>query len=268
MSAESTSIYGLTPEAPEPPEDDPYRKHYAEFYRRSVNPLLADARFLKALNAIRQQQRSELHRARAGHSKFLGPFVLSIQEQGQDPAEFLGKLLDMAPLLTAIAVTKNLSARSRENFWAVGTGKTWKSLKELPRRLRSMADEIQRLNDSPLFAPEQAISSKAPTAQYARQQFARLPALLRIYARWLEVWISKIPGFMAQQFPPRRGRAETVVALSQLVKIASGSYCDEEVSELLSAADAFLNPSDKRRDGFDARVLATMRYRLKVEKKS
>jgi hypothetical protein len=272
MDARGSTLYGIessafgqlsAPKEVENPNEDFGKKLIADFYRENVPRLLADAGFRAALNPLREFQKEHLRRAEKGQGRRSG-LVSECRKEQKDPSELLEGLMNIAPFLAALAVGKNARKRDWESLWTFGTGKTWKSLREFPRRLRSMADEVERLNKSHLFSPERAITKKTPHANFAKTQFARLPACLNLYASWIEMWASKIPSLTGEHSRRQRGRGDYVYGLSVIIAILTGRFHDEKVSDLLNAADLALNPeSQQRAPRFHPQTLADLRSRQK-----
>lgn len=263
-AAKVSDMYGLTPAAlSENPDGDFRTKLIADFYRMHVPHLLADAGFCAALDPLQQLQKEHLHRAERGQGKLSG-LVSHWRKEQQDPGELLDGLMRFVPFLAALAVRRNAGKGGWENLWTIDTGKTWKSLREFPRRLRRIADEVERLNRSPFFCPEHAITAKTPSANFAKTQFTRLPAHLNIYASWIEVWTSKLPAYMGADARGPRGFGQFVYSLSLMISILTGRFCDEEASTLLNAADLALNPESlKSEPRFHPQTLADIRSRLR-----
>ena len=161
-STELSGMYCLTPASlPEKSDGDFRTRVIADFYRMHVPSLLADAGFCAALDPLQQYQKEHLDRAERGQGKLSG-LVSQCRKEQQEPGELLDSLMKFVPFLAAILVKRNTGKGGLELLWTVDTGKTWKSLRDFPRRLRRMADEVERLNKSPFFSPEQAITAKNP----------------------------------------------------------------------------------------------------------
>jgi hypothetical protein len=255
-------MYGLTPASLSEESDGDFRtKVIADFYRMHVPRLLADAGFCAALNPLQQFQKEHLYRAERGQGKLSG-LVSQWRKEEQEPGELLDGLMKFVPFLAAIVVNRNTGKGGLEDLWTVDTGMTWKSLRDFPRRLRRMADEVERLNKSPFFSPEHAITAKNPSANFAKIQFTRLPAHLNMYASWIEVWASKLPEYMGPRGP--RGFGQFGYSLSLMISILTGRFHDKEVSTLLNASDLALNPASSKNDPrFHPQTLADIRSRLK-----
>jgi hypothetical protein len=149
--------------------------------------------------------------------------------------------LDLSSLLAFLACTgvsrQGGARKTWEKLWSVGTGKTWKALKDFPCRLRGLADEVERINSSIFFAPQQYVTAETVKATIVRRRFSELPVVLRLYGSALEQHVRRVPGLIAQNFPPSpRGYSKSIFKLSELVKGATGRYHDKEVTELLNAA--------------------------------
>jgi hypothetical protein len=240
-----------------------HEKQLGEFYRANVPPLLANGRFRKALRALRQRQDDALGGALSTRRDALGAFIRQAQEQ-PDLRGTLLSLLDMVPLLAALAVMKGPRRETWEQLWAVGTGKTWKALQEFPDRLRRMADEVEQLNAGPFFDPGRWITDGTLEGRIAKRRFSLLPGILRMYATWVEVCVEKIT---KQHFPAKRsGHSFLVGFLSTLVKLSTGRFYDKEVAGVLTAAGLVLNGLGDK--GFDPQTLADLRLRSRQKLKS
>jgi hypothetical protein len=249
----------------ENPEPDWKRKLTSDFYQMTVPRLLADRRYCEAVKTLRRRQAEALKRAEKSGKGPLSWIAVKTGEERRDCERILSSLLDFVIFVTAVGVTKSANRGTDERLWSVGTGKTWKALTEFPRRLSNMAREIEQLNESPMFCPERAINAKTPSASYARIQFSRLPATLRMYGMWVEVWTRKIPIVMGELLGrPSRGKSETLVFLSYLIALVTGRLNDNDTAELLNAADLVLNPeTDKGEPRFHPQTLADLRSRRK-----
>jgi hypothetical protein len=184
----------------------------------------------------------------------------------QTDADFKRLLETLLPILACLAVPRR-SGRVRKSIeaaWAHGTGKTWKGIKGLPDRLRRVADEVQKINDSNFFSPEMWITKDTTQAKIAKGHFLRLPGVLRIYGAWLEVLANeRIPAAWQSQLPPpARGHSPSLFWLSDLVKACTGRFRDREVCDLLDAAAAALGV----RYQFDPTLLAQARSRHRRQK--
>jgi hypothetical protein len=175
-------------------------------------------------------------------------------------------LVELLPLLACLAImTKRKSSRREtwEKFWPVGTGKTLKALKDFPRRIRGIADEVERVNSNPFFNPSSWITKETTDARIVRRRFTQLPGLLCLYATSLELLIGRLPSLTAQAYPPpTHGHSDFVFLLSGSVKMATGRFRDREVAELLNAAALALGEDYE----FDALTLAQARSRRRATK--
>ena len=169
-------MYCLTPASlPEKSDGDFRTRVIADFYRMHVPSLLADAGFCAALNPLQQYQKEHLDRAERGQGKLSG-LVSQCRKEQQEPGELLDSLMKFVPFLAAILVKRNTGKGGLELLWTVDTGKTWKSLRDFPRRLRRMADEVERLNKSPFFQPRASDHRQKSRCQFCQDSahpFAR-----------------------------------------------------------------------------------------------
>jgi hypothetical protein len=182
---------------------------------------------------------------------------------------------DLAGPLTAfvcLAVSpRGQYRRSWEKLWTLETGKTWKALKDFPRRLENMADEVERVNSSFFFSPAQIANAKTLKAEFARKHFNQLPGILHVYAAALEAHIERTPDLTARIFPqsPGGGPSQWVLLLSYTVKQATGKWRDREVAELLNAGARVLGEvRPEQEDRFDALTIAQARARFKKKPKT
>ena len=155
-------------------------------------------------------------------------------------------LKDEVIVWAAAAVGKSTRKADWGEFWASGTRKSWKALKEFPKRVRKMVKDLDRLHRSTNFGQE-----------YARQ-FWSLPSSLSDYADWMTSRIEKMPMNRA-----RHGNPQWAVHLSRRAKALTGHFCDKEVAQLLNAVDLALNGERDRDMGFDAQTIADFRFRRK-----
>jgi hypothetical protein len=117
-------------------------------------------------------------------------------------------------------------------YWARGTGKTWKALGEFPNRLEKIADELKRINKAdPHFCARRRGDDLSRSALLRLQaDCMRLPTMVQDYAKALRGrnWVVAVA-------TPRSGSADALFQLTTTVKFATGKYHDQEVSELLNA---------------------------------
>jgi len=176
--------------------------------------------------------------------------------------------MDLASLLASFACMEVYQKRGKgkkslEKFWPVGTGKTWKALREFPERLRRMAKEIEQVNRSSFFAPPFFVNAKTTQAGLVRKRFEQLPGIITLYATGLEMHIARVPKLWAQSLPQSpQGPSLVLLGLSHTVKVCTGKWRDKEVAELLNAAAIALG--EKRE--YDALYIAQARARWKKKK--
>jgi len=164
--------------------------------------------------------------------------------------------------LASVAIAKKAPRKTWEKLWAGGTNKTWKALKDFPKRLRGMADEVKQVSTGTLFDFEVMpwITEGTVGAQVFKQRLQQLPGILNLYAASLENMTKRLPTVFLKHagVPSRKGRnSQCVLVLSQLVEALTGRFCDQEVASLLNAAACALGESFK----IDALDLAQARYR-------
>jgi hypothetical protein len=158
-----------------------------------------------------------------------------------------------------------MSRKEWEKLWLLGTGKTWKALKEFPGRLRSMAKEVEQINASLIFSPANFANVDTRVAAIIRKRLNLLPSIMRFYAAGLESHIVRIPKQFAESFPrfPKE-HSPWLVKLSHLVKLITGKWHDREVAELLNTAAIALGEKAQ----YDALTVAQARSRFKRKPKS
>jgi hypothetical protein len=155
---------------------------------------------------------------------------------------------------------RGVSRQTREDFWSLQTGKTWKALKDFPARLRNMADEVKQVSRGIAFDPQKWIPDDTATRRFAKRQFVLLPGGLRVFASYIEKQIDRLPVMSASHLPPKKhGYSQFVVHVSLLIKFLTGRYRDAEAAELLESAALALG-TNKR---FDIQTLQKLRSRHK-----
>jgi hypothetical protein len=180
-----------------------------------------------------------------------------------DPAlrEVFGLLL---PLLACLAVPRRGGGTKKafEGIWSSKTGKTWKALKEFPSRLRNVAVEVERINNSEFLSPALWIRGDETGARLLKGHCGRLPGVLRFYAGAMDKILTElVPALFKRHLPPdRRGHSSSLFGLSNLVKAMTGRFHDEEVCDLLDATALALGVNRKRQ--FNPVLLAQARSRL------
>jgi hypothetical protein len=155
----------------------------------------------------------------------------------------LDQVLTMLVYLAVLP--QGISAQDRLRLWTLGTGKSWKALKEFPERLRNMAKEIENTNNSYFFGPRNWLNPTTVRGRVALDQFSLLPGGLRVYAAFIESVTSRLP--IAASNDPllvKVGRhSRWVLGLSDIVKAVTGRFHDAQASALLNAAYCVLNPN-------------------------
>lgn len=216
-----------------------------------------DAKMLRVEKDIRYEKALDAIMVRVNIRSLLGGSTVSV-------AAYTDVLASAADLLTTLACASVIPNRSMSKKFkearAEGTGKTWKAVKEFPKRIKSMADEMERVNTSTFLAPEKAIKRKARGAKMARQKFRDLPSLMRVFGTALERQIEVISLLNADVFP----RTPTHEYLMLAVRSWTGKPHDKEVAELLNAAGTILGG----KSDFDALALAQSRLRSRKMKRT
>jgi hypothetical protein len=117
------------------------------------------------------------------------------------------------------------------HYWARGTGKTWKVLREFPGRLEKIADEVKRINnaDPSFYAHRRSRDLSRFELLRLQEQVMQLPVVMRVYAEALRERNAAV-----SVATPRSGSLEGLFQLSETMKFLTGTYHDQEVSELLN----------------------------------
>jgi hypothetical protein len=141
-----------------------------------------------------------------------------------------------------------------DRYWARGTGKTWKALREFPNRLETLADEVERINraDHLFFARRRGKDLSRFELQRLQQNCIQVPTMIRIYAEALRERNATV-----SVATPPSGRSEGLFQFTELVKWLSGVYHDQQISELLNTVAVALG----ERKQFDAITVAQARFR-------
>ena len=218
----------------------------SKWFNKQIDRVKKDSRYAKALQAIRDRIKGPL----------LGPDDL--------PSEFPATLASASDFLTFMACAAVIPNRANRKAYqgagTEGTDKTWKAIREFPKRIERMAVEIERLNRGTLLAPEQQINPKAPDAEVARQNFRELPANMRLCATALEGRIGIVSRLTADVFP----RTPPHDYLARAVWSWTGKAHDKLVAELLNAVGIALGG----KSDFDALTLAQARSRRKKKERT
>lgn len=173
---------------------------------------------------------------------------------------------DAVALFASLAVVKTAKRQSFEQLWAQNTGKTWKTLKQFPERLRNMAKEVKLMNASSFFSPKLLVADKVPSdsIQNIVSRFSDLPDILYYYANGVEAVLQKLPAATSEYYWREPGHSPWIDQLLQLVNHVTGHFRDSELAGLLNAARAVLRPDERNTNkGYDAQTLADYRSRRK-----
>jgi hypothetical protein len=155
-----------------------------------------------------------------------------------------------ALLWAAAAVQKPVGRAYWHRLFASGTGKSWKALKEFPKRIRRMAKELDKLLHSD-FADERATD------------FSSLPLSLYEHADWVD---SQIEELLRPRRKARHRYAQWTLHLSKRVKALTDRFCDQQVADLLNAVNLVLNGEKASKREFDALTIAQTRARFRKKK--
>jgi hypothetical protein len=144
-------------------------------------------------------------------------------------------------------------------YWARGTGKTWKALEEFPNHLEKIADDVRTINkaDPHFYARRRGNDLSRFELLRLQENCMQLPLMIRDYAKALRERNAAVAAAT-----PRSGRSNGLFQLTDIVKFLTGSYHDQEVSELLNAVAHALGEEKE----FDAIDVAQARFRFKKKK--
>ena len=131
----------------------------------------------------------------------------NLRAKGLKNTELLEELVGMA---VAIAVGSGGKA-SKWSKWYSGSGKTPKTLAYFPKRLKAVADEIEKLNTHPLLRPDKESSICEPDMKPFVVWFMELPTMLRHYA----THVHYLSGSMSKLF--RRNKKGSVGPMGQVL---------------------------------------------------
>lgn len=119
----------------------------------------------------------------------------------------------------------------RKGHWTEGTGKSPKTIKDVPRRVKRFADEIAPLISHSLLAPAFC------TDEHSAFLYPRLPDILRAFSLRMEGQISIVSQLVAELNKTRVFSEKLKAHLCEWVgSQTGGKFLYEELSELLSAA--------------------------------
>jgi hypothetical protein len=156
-----------------------------------------------------------------------------------------------------LAVSPGQSFRATlDRAWASKACKTWKAIKEFPRRLQKLADEVAQVNasDRLFFVHRRNDDLNKHEIERIGWICRQLPENMRVYAEALKERNAAI------EVSTRRG-CPALVNLSLSVEQLTGAYYDDKIAGLLNAADIALNEEKKVR--FSAQSVAQARYRFR-----
>jgi hypothetical protein len=143
-----------------------------------------------------------------------------------------------------------------ERGWASKTGKAWKALRDFPRQLENMAEEVARINrGDPLFFARRCRNDlERRDLETLRRICRQLPDMMRSYAAALRERNTAVT-----TASPRNGRFVALLSLSGVVNTLTGAYHDKDIAALLDAAATALGEKAQ----FDALSIAQTRYRYR-----
>jgi hypothetical protein len=138
---------------------------------------------------------------------------------------------------------RHIKRTALEKSWAAKTGKSWKALREFPKRIKGMASEIELMNANPFFRLE------------------RLPTIMRREVEYLEERLRMLPGLQAEAFP----RTSPLDGLRRLVESWTGQPRAGLVAELHYAANAALGGQERQ---YSEAAVYQARYRAKKKQRT
>ena len=138
---------------------------------------------------------------------------------------------DLFDRLRVIALLERMPILGRGD-WAKGSGKTRRTIRYFPGRIRSLAVEIERAN------AHNALSPALSNDKYQREVFPCLPNVLRSYADWLTARLTAVTELNAKLSRERSLQQKLLLHLAVLVHDSGANYFDEDVSLLVTAAYA------------------------------
>jgi hypothetical protein len=209
-----------------------------------------------------------LERMSPGIAHTRGLAVSGIMSDDVTKASYF-KLLDaglenceLLEYFVGLAVFLRQKKIGRAQDWLRGSGKTCKTLKEFPRRIANMADEIEMVNNHPLLCPSWVRGRNLSDShkEYSSVWFNRLPVLLRRYAAYLSGHSSDMSKSMTEHSRKNPKTYGSVLdALLDLVIRETGGYRYAHLSKLLTATAAVTG--SKKDFSPDALKMRTLRLR-------
>jgi hypothetical protein len=120
----------------------------------------------------------------------------------------------------------------KKGDWAKGSGKTRRTIRLFPNRIRGLADQIERVSAHSALCPSRS------TDKYHSKVFPCLPNILRAYSDWLADKVSVVAKLNAKLSRERSLQQKLVLYLAGWVRASARKYFDEDISLLVTAAYA------------------------------
>jgi hypothetical protein len=148
---------------------------------------------------------------------------IKLQTAGVDGPKLLNRIRGTV-LLTRMPLV-------RKGRWVEGTGKSLKTIRDVPRRIREMAEEMEPLINYPLLAPA------FRKDEHAAALYPKLPLIMKAFSRLLEGQIPIASRLVANLNKMRAFPEKLKAHLCEWVGgQTNGRFFYEELSELLTAA--------------------------------
>lgn len=170
-------------------------------------------------------------------------------------------------VLTRLPRSSNRRSNSRPiaRAWYDGSGKSPKTLAYFSRRLKNLADEVEKLNSHPFFKPETWVKTRNLSSEAAKRHFAlwfeRLPILLHHYAAFVDAHSKSLRETFRQR-SRARGPKDSTQALVGLVNIVRKETSRPHYSELATILNAAGRKAGVKKDfSPDELKMAVLRYR-------
>lgn len=160
-----------------------------------------------------------------GAAQALEKILALAERRGNDVATSRRLILDCLRVISASTPKRRGTWLERANIHM-----TPKRLKGLSARIKALADEIEALNRTPVFHPDELDASGL-----LQGEFMRLPVILRAYAEA----VGARAGLAASQSAKasRTPRLDVIMHLSRSIHQATGKHLDADVCALAQAAN-------------------------------
>jgi hypothetical protein len=151
---------------------------------------------------------------------------------------FDGKeLIERLRVITLLA-RPEMEVLMKKGDWASGTGKTRRTIRRFPDRIRNMANELELLNRSRIFAVMMEAHRPDSDVQSRRNFYAKLPEIMCAYAKRLQGAIEEISASGGPELVRdcREFHRQLAAKLVADVQHATNDCCYADLAQLLSAA--------------------------------